>query len=47
MDNFLDRCNLSKSNQDLLNNINKPVNPKNIREDIQSLCNTLPPEKEP
>jgi hypothetical protein len=41
MDNFLDRYQVPKLNQDQINDLNSPVSPKEIEADISS----LPPNK--
>jgi hypothetical protein len=37
MDNFLDRYQVKKLNQDQINNLNTPINPKGIEAVIKSL----------
>jgi hypothetical protein len=41
MDKFLDRYQVPKLNQDQVNDLNSPISPKTIEEDI----NTLPTKK--
>jgi hypothetical protein len=41
MDNFLDRYQVSKLNQDQINNINSPISPK----EISAIINSLPTKK--
>ena len=43
MDNFLDRYQVSKLNQDKINNINSPIKPK----EIELVINSLPNKKGP
>jgi hypothetical protein len=41
MDNFLDRYQVSKLNQDQINNLNSPISPK----EIEAVINSLQPKK--
>jgi hypothetical protein len=43
MDKFLDRYQVPKLNQDLINNLNSPISPK----EIESVINSLPTKKSP
>ena len=43
MDNFLDRYQVPKLNQDQVNNLNSPISPK----EIEALINSLPTKKSP
>jgi hypothetical protein len=43
MDNFLDRYQVAKLNQDQINNLNSPISPK----DIEAVINNLPTNKSP
>ena len=43
MDNFLDRCQVPKSNQDQVNDLNSPISPK----EIEALIKSLQPKKSP
>jgi hypothetical protein len=41
MDNFLDRCQVTKLNQDQINDLNSPISPK----EIEAVNNSVPPKK--
>jgi hypothetical protein len=43
MDNFLDRYQVPKSNQDQINDLNTPISPK----EIEAVINSLPTKKSP
>jgi hypothetical protein len=43
MDNFLDRYQLPKLNQDQINDLNSPISPK----EIEAFINSLPANKSP
>ncbi len=43
MDNFLDRYQVPKLNQDLINDLNSPISPK----EIVSIVNSLPTKRSP
>jgi hypothetical protein len=43
MDNFLDRYQVPKLNQDQINNLNSPITPK----EIEAVINSLPNQKKP
>jgi hypothetical protein len=43
MDNFLDRYQVPKLNQDQINNLNSPISPK----EIETINNSLPTKKSP
>jgi hypothetical protein len=41
MDNFLDRCQVPKLNQDQINDLNSPISPK----EIETVINSFPTKK--
>jgi hypothetical protein len=43
MDNFLDRCQVPKLNQDQINDLNSPISPK----EIETIINSAPTKKSP
>jgi hypothetical protein len=43
MDNFLDRYQVPKLNQDKINNLNSPISPK----ELEAVINSLPTKKKP
>jgi hypothetical protein len=43
MDNFLDRYQVPKLNQDQINDLNSPISPK----EIEAVINSLPTKKKP
>ena len=43
MDGFLDRYHIPKLNQDQINNLNRPITPK----EIEAVIKSLPTKKEP
>jgi hypothetical protein len=46
MDNFLDRYQVSKLNQDQINDLNNPISPKEIEAVINSLPTKIKPNTE-